>query len=338
MSTIVSIEAAYKEYRRVFVDFHFSKYSIDTLLRQVKTYNDRYSGYAYVVIDGNNIGSKRKRDLPSEATSLGWYPSAPMPPTLNDGASTSDAAKEVVVILEGELYADVYPNGDRRVYGPSGEVPPSPPISIASSDDGEEDNDEVKQNKANAEIVSNFAAAVIANAIDFAKAENAKIVAAAANAVANPTAVPEAAAAVPEAAADMSDEELAAVWADDMVVDAAAADATVAPAAVEQEPAAVVATVRVSVKWTDAAYEGDMTEVQNPQAELKQCCRKYSKDESLSNERVWLVNYSDGTKHYFCRCHDDHADGPTRRYFSIQAGRGGKDYKEEYAVTVLEGA
>jgi hypothetical protein len=79
-----------------------------------------------------------------------------------------------------------------------------------------------------------------------------------------------------------------------------------------------------------------MTEVQNPRVELKRL-RTYSKDMSLLDKRVWLVNYLDGTKpHYFCRIgDDDDADGPKRSYFSII---GGSDYKEEYDVTVLKGA
>ena len=108
--------------------------------------------------------------------------------------------------------------------------------------------------------------------------------------------------------------------------------APVAPAAVEPKPPAVV---RVSVKWGDRSYEGDMTQVLDPQNKLRAICRKYSKeyskDTSLSDKRVWLVNYDDGSKHYYCMCNDDHTDGPTTSYFCIQ----GDDYKEVYEFTVL---
>ena len=79
-----------------------------------------------------------------------------------------------------------------------------------------------------------------------------------------------------------------------------------------------------------------MKEVLDPKTKLRAICRKYSKDTSLSDKRrVWLVNYDDESKHYFCRRNDDLAGGPTDDlYFSIAA----KDYMEEYAVTVLKGA
>ena len=314
MSTIGSIDDSYNEYRRAFVSFHYSRYPIDDLHRQAKAFNELSRGFGYVVIEGNNIGSKRKRADPSEVTALRWIRVDPTPPTL--GASTSDA---VIVILEGNRYAEEAPNGVRTFHGD----PPTPgsPISIASSE-GEAEGEGEAEEEAPAERQAAVGRAARGCLIRWTPEEaaagvaennkaNAKIVtelvaAAVAKAIANPPAAPE-------ASADMSDEERA-VWADGMVVDGA-------------EHPSVKTTTSVSVQWRNGKYAGVMRLLDDPDQDVPVEFKKFRSDGNMRGAPVWHVKYDDDDEHYFCK-------GPKdgRVYLSIDDD----EYKEAYAVTELD--